>query len=152
MKKTSALFVLLCTCCVTICAQIVVPNFDGPSSSGRQEEQPMFPGCEEVEDLDERKICADQKMLQFVYGNIRYPAEARREGIEGMVVIKFFVEEDGSIWDAEILRDIGGGCGKEALRVIESMPDWNPGTIDGNPIGVSYNMPVKFWLGKEKKN
>ena len=153
MKKTLALFAFLYFFCAAICGQNIKPSFDGPSRPLEyQREKPTFPGCEDIVDKKERLKCADEKMLQFVYGNMKYPAEARRDGIEGMVIIKFFIDEDGSILDTEIGRDIGGGCGEEALRVVESMPNWNPSRIDGNPIGVSFTLPVRFKLGKYKKN
>ncbi|MEZ4933520.1 MAG: energy transducer TonB [Saprospiraceae bacterium] len=147
--KTPLMFLLFSCLSVSIAvAQNVEPNFDGAGVKGHQ---PMFSGCEEMDNIKERRKCAEQKMMQFLYGNIKYPDEAREDGIEGVVVIKFFVDEDGSIWDAEVARDIGGGCGMEALRVVESMPDWNPGTIDGNPVGMHVHLPVKFSLGKRNK-
>ncbi|MEO1262544.1 MAG: energy transducer TonB [Bacteroidota bacterium] len=150
MKKIFILFVFFALYDTVIHGQVIEPDFDGPSKS--QQVQPMFPGCEDVEDRRERQKCADETMMRFVYGNIKYPAEAKKEGIEGMVVIKFYVEEDGSIQDAIIVRDIGGGCGEEALRVVGSMPDWHPSHIDGDPVRVQFNLPVKFKLGKGKKN
>ncbi len=76
---------------------------------------PYFPGCEEKAALNERKKCADEKMLQFIYYNIKYPAEAVAQKVEGMVVIKFVIEKDGTITNAEIAREIGAGCGQAAL-------------------------------------
>jgi TonB family protein len=110
------------------------------------EDNPAFPGCENLTAKSEKKKCAGEKMLQFVYGNVRYPTEARAAKIEGMVVIKFVVEKDGSITNAEIVRDIGGGCGEAALRVVNMMPAWNPGMQRGKPVRVQFNLPVKFSL------
>jgi protein TonB len=110
------------------------------------EDNPAFPGCENVTDKVEKKKCADEKMLQFIYGNIKYPAIARENGVEGMVVVKFVVEKDGSITAAEVVRDIGAGCGQEALRVVGMMPKWEPGKQRGRPVRVQFNLPVKFKL------
>jgi TonB family protein len=110
------------------------------------EVQPTFPGCEEMGDRKSEKICADEKMLTFIYGNIKYPAEARAAKVQGMVVITFVVEKDGTITHATITRDIGKGCGEEALKVVESMPKWNPGLQRGEPVRVQYNIPIKFKL------
>lgn len=110
------------------------------------EEQPSFPGCETIFDKMEKKKCTDERMLQFIYTNIKYPAEARENGIEGMVVVKFVVEKNGSVTNAEIARDIGSGCGREALRVVRLMPDWEPGKQKGRPVRVQFNLPVKFKL------
>ncbi len=110
------------------------------------EDNPAFPGCEGISDKAEKKRCADEKMLQFIYGNIKYPAIARENGVEGMVVIKFVVEKDGSISAPEIVRDIGAGCGAEALRVVKLMPKWEPGKQRGRAVRVQFNLPVKFKL------
>jgi len=110
------------------------------------EEMPTFPGCEDVGDKAERKKCADTKMLQFIYKNIKYPPIARENGVEGMVVIRFVVEKDGSITAAEVVRDIGAQCGAEALRIVNQMPKWNAGKQRGRPVRVQFNLPVRFKL------
>lgn len=110
------------------------------------EEMPTFPGCEDVADKDARKKCADEKMLQYVYKNIKYPPIARENGVEGMVVIQFVVEKDGKITGAKIVRDIGAQCGGEALRVVNKMPQWNPGKQRGRAVRVQFNLPVRFKL------
>ncbi len=110
------------------------------------EEMPTFPGCENVSDKAERKKCADTKMLQFIYKNIKYPPIARENGVEGMVVIRFVVEKDGSITASEVVRDIGAQCGAEALRIVNQMPRWNPGKQRGRSVRVQFNLPVRFKL------
>lgn len=115
------------------------------------EEMPRFPGCEKMSGTgQEKKKCSDGKMLEYIYKNIKYPGEARENGIEGMAVIKFIVEKDGSIEEAEISRNPGGGIGEEALRVIKSMNNmpekWTPGLQRGCPVRVLYTIPVKFKL------
>ncbi len=115
------------------------------------ESMPRFPGCEEAtSSRDDKKACADKKMLDFVYGNLQYPAIAKENGISGTVVVQFTVEKDGSIQDIKIVRDIGGGCGQEALRIIQKMIDdglkWIPGKHRGRPVKVLYNLPIRFRL------
>ena len=115
------------------------------------EEMPRFPGCEEMTaSASEKRMCANRKMLQYIYEHIRYPAVARDNNIEGTVVVSFVVDTDGSIDDAQVVRDIGGGCGTEALRVVEmmnSMPQkWTPGRQRGREVKVLFNLPVKFKL------
>ena len=111
---------------------------------------PRFPGCENLPTTDEKKACADKKMLEFIYKNIKYPAIARENGIEGMVVVTFVVEKDGKVTDARVVRDIGGQCGQEALRVVSLMNDegirWTPGKQRGRPVRVQFNLPVRFKL------
>lgn len=111
------------------------------------EEMPRFKGCEE-EGLSkkEKYTCAEGKLLAHLANELRYPAIARENGVQGTVVIRFVVEKDGSISGAEIVRNIGAGCGREALRVVENMPDWLPGKQRGNKVRVQYNLPVRFRL------
>lgn len=120
------------------------------------EQMPRFVSeeCEELaeyDDLTEVRTCAQKAMLQFIYKNIKYPAEARETGISGTVVVRYVVAKDGSIQEAEVTREIGGGCGDEALRVVEMMPDWLPGVQGGRAVSVYYNLPIKFGLTKTKK-
>ncbi len=110
------------------------------------EQQPMFPGCMDISDKTERYKCSEQKMLEFIYSEISYPSIARENGISGMVVTRFVVEKDGSISNIEVIRDIGGGCGDEAVRVIKKMPIWIPGKQREKPVRVMFTLPVKFVL------
>ncbi len=111
------------------------------------QEMPRFTGCEDISGTsNEKRKCAEGKMLQFIYKGINYPTIARENGIEGLVVIGFVVEKDGSISGAEILRDIGGGCGAEALRMVNEMPKWIPGFQRAKPVRVKFRMPIKFQL------
>ena len=115
------------------------------------EQMPRFPGCEsQGGSNDEKKACADKKMLEFIYKNIKYPAIARENGVEGAVVIQFVVEKNGKVTDAKIVRDIGAGTGDEALRVVNLMNKegivWTPGKQRGRPVRVQFTLPVKFKL------
>ena len=110
------------------------------------EEMPHFPGCEKIRKKEKREKCAQDEMLKFIYKNIKYPNIAKETGVEGTVVISFVVEKDGSITDVRIVRDIGAGCGKEAMRVVKMMPKWVAGKQRGRPVRVQFNLPVKFKL------
>lgn len=110
------------------------------------EEMPRFPGCESEGDKEAQKKCASDKMIKFIYGNIKYPPIARENGVEGTVVIRFVVDKDGSVTAPEIVRDIGAQCGAEALRVVNMMPKWIPGKQRGQAVKVYFNLPVKFRL------
>lgn len=114
------------------------------------EDMPRFPGCENQGSKKEKEACAQEKLLSFIYSHIQYPALASKNGIEGTAVVTFIIEKDGSVQSAKVLRDIGGGCGQEALRVIELMVvnelRWTPGKQQGKPVRVQFNLPVKFKL------
>ena len=111
------------------------------------QQMPRFAGCEELDGTNsDKKLCAERKMLKFIYSKINYPTIARENGIEGIVMISFIVEKDGTITSPEILRDIGGGCGKDALRVISQMPNWTPGYQRTQAVRVQFRIPIKFEL------
>jgi protein TonB len=97
------------------------------------EEQPSFPGGE-------------QARMRYLSNNIDYPQLARESGIQGTVYVTFVVEKDGSITDVRVLRGIGGGCDKEAIRVVKEMPRWEAGMQRGKPVRVQFNMPIRFTL------
>lgn len=110
------------------------------------EEMPRFGDCASAPTKDERELCSNRAVLRYFAENIRYPDFARTNNIEGLVVVTFVIEKDGSITDAKVIRDIGGNCGKEALRVANNMPKWTPGLQRGRPVRVQMNMPVRFQL------
>jgi TonB family protein len=121
----------------------------------RAEEMPRFPGCEDMSGTNEEKAkCSEQKLLQYIYSNLRYPNEARKAGIQGQCVAKFIVNTEGKIQDIRILRDAGGGCGEAVKQVILSMNDmpktWIAGKQSGKAVNVVYTLPVKFSLADDE--
>ena len=110
------------------------------------EQMPRFAGCEELIDAKEAKACSEKHLFGFLKENLKYPKIAREVGVQGTAVIRFIVETDGSISNAEIMRDPGAGTGAEALRVVRSMPTWQPGEQRGRKVRVQYNLPVRFRL------
>ncbi|MBN8680496.1 MAG: TonB family protein [Chitinophagales bacterium] len=97
------------------------------------EEMPQYPGGE-------------AELLKFLKDKQIYPQLAKENGIQGMVVLSFIVEKDGSLSNFQVLRDIGGGCGQEALRMVRAMPKWIPGKQKGQVIRVKYTLRVSFRL------
>lgn len=113
------------------------------------EEMPRFPACEQLDTtLEVIKQCANEQLLNFIYSNIVYPQEAIKENLEGTVVTSFVVEKDGAISNPKIVKDIGGGAGVEALRVIDLMNQaeirWVPGKNKGKAVRSSFTLPVRF--------
>lgn len=83
---------------------------------------------------------------KYLSKNLKYPAQARRIGIEGRVFLSFVVEKDGSLTDVSVMKGIGAGCDEESVRVLENAPKWSPGKQRGNPVRVRYAFPVVFRL------
>jgi protein TonB len=89
--------------------------------------------------------------VKWVQKQMIYPAIARENGLQGKVFIKFVVNKIGKIEDIAILKDnVGGGCAEEVIRVIKSMPEWEPGRENGNPVRVIVTLPITFKLEDPK--
>jgi protein TonB len=87
-----------------------------------------------------------EAMMKFIRKNIKYPATARRLGIDGTVFVSFVVHGDGSISHVSVLRGIHPHCDAEAMRVIGMLPGWIGGKQGGNPVAVKMVLPIKFSL------
>jgi TonB family protein len=85
-------------------------------------------------------------VMQYLASHIIYPDEARKERIEGRVVVRFVVNEDGTVTDCIVVRGLSDACDKEALRVISTMPAWVAGRQNGKPVNVYYTQVVQFKL------
>ncbi|MDI9256612.1 MULTISPECIES: energy transducer TonB [Flavobacterium] len=82
-----------------------------------------------------------EKFYKFVGKNFQVPEE---EGLKGKIFVTFVVEKDGSLTDIKVIRDIGYGTGKEAIRVLKSCPKWNPGEQNGKKVRVLYSLPISI--------
>lgn len=88
----------------------------------------------------------EPELMKYLAKEIQYPALAKENNIQGVVALTFVVNKDGSVSDVQVVKDIGGGCGKEAVRVVKSMPKWTPGEANGHPVKVRFTLPVRFRL------
>jgi len=85
--------------------------------------------------------------LKSIQSNIKYPELARRAGIEGRVIVKFIVDEQGNVVDPHIIRGIGGGCDEAALEAVKQAK-FEPGKQRGKAVRVQYSLPITFELPK----
>lgn len=85
-------------------------------------------------------------MYKWLSENIVYPSAASEEGVQGRVVVEFVVGKDGSITNVRVLRPRHPALDKEAVRVVKAMPKWIPGRNNGQPVKVTYTLPVTFKL------
>ncbi len=92
---------------------------------------PRFPGGEEAR-------------LLFLKRAVRYPQAALQAGVQGVVVVVFIIEPDGTLSNIKIEKGIGGGCDEEAIRVVRIMPKWDPGRRQGRSVRVMVRMPIVF--------
>ena len=87
-----------------------------------------------------------ESMMKFIVKNMKYPAVARRMGVEGAVYISFVVDREGKISDPQVIKGISTECDQEALRVIKQMPPWKPGKQNGKAVKSRFVLPIKFKL------
>lgn len=96
------------------------------------DQSPQFPG-------------GNEGLFQYLATNIVIPQEAKDLGIEGTVTVKFIVDAGGMVVNVRTVGPLlGGGCEEEAIRLITQMPKWKPGFLDGEPVNVSYQIPIRF--------
>jgi len=110
------------------------------------EYMPSFGECDITLSKEEYKQCSDNSLLKYIANQIKYPAVARENGIEGRVIVKFVVDETGKIQNPKVLRGVSGGCSEEALRVLNKMPKWKPGRHGGRNVKVYFTLPIYFKL------
>lgn len=97
------------------------------------DEMPQFPG-------------GTNGLMVWLSNNVKYPAVAQENGVQGRVIVSCVIERDGSITDVRVVQGIDPSLDKEAVRVVSSMPKWTPAKIKGQPIRVLYRVPVAFRL------
>ena len=85
-------------------------------------------------------------VFSWLSRNIHYPPMAQENNVQGRVVVSFIVEADGSVSDVQVVKGVAPSLDNEALRVVKSMPKWEPGLQDGKPVRVRKNLPVTFKL------
>ncbi len=114
------------------------------------DEMPRFPGCENMQSQISKTNCTDQKLMEYIYSNLKYSPEATMNEIEGTVLVSFVINENGNVINVTIEKDIGEGCGKAVKKVIEKMNKmeklWKPGIYNGNPVKVLLTYPIEFRL------
>lgn len=108
-----------------------------PPEDDEEQEEDFFVAVEQMPEL--------QGGLAALQKKINYPEMARKAGIEGRVIIQFIVTENGNVEDPRVIRGIGGGCDKEALRVVKQA-SFTPGKQRGQPVRVQYSLPIVFQL------
>ncbi|PKP31428.1 MAG: hypothetical protein CVT99_08770 [Bacteroidetes bacterium HGW-Bacteroidetes-16] len=100
------------------------------------EKMPEFPG-------------GQQKLMDYLSKNIKYPTRAKESGIQGTVYITFIVNEDGNTEDIRVVRGVDSSLNQAAISAIEQMPKWTPGKQGGEYVKVNMNLPIRFSLGGE---
>ena len=117
------------------------------------ERMPYFPGCSHlINDSDEKRNCSNHAIVSYIANNLKYPQSAQTAGIQGTVYVSFDINENGYVSRASLLKDIDEACGKEAIRVIQNMPRWEPAVDQGKPVKVELNIPIHFYLKDDQSD
>lgn len=103
---------------------------------------------DKVYDVSEDMPKFDGDVVSWLAENMKYPIIAEENGIQGRVIMSFIVERDGSLSNIVVRKSVDPSLDKEAIRVINAMPKWKPGCINGLPVRVNYTLPVAFKLGR----
>ena len=85
-------------------------------------------------------------LFEYLSTNVKYPADAEKQKIQGRVLVTFVVNTDGSITDIEVVKKAFPSLDAEAVRVISGMPKWIPGEQKGQKVRVKYTVPLSFNL------
>jgi len=101
-----------------------------------QEDEPRFPGCDDPADVD----CADMKMMQFVFSNLKHPSG----NPGGEVVASFTVTASGALENVAIVESLTPACDDEVVRIVNLMPDWLPAKEEGQTVDMEWELVVKF--------
>ena len=120
-------------CLTTVNAQKTVVSQKNEEVFDVVEQMPEYPG-------------GMQALFEFMSQNIKYPADAQKQKVEGRVLAKFIVETDGSISNIEVVKQAFPSLDAEAVRVIQAMPKWKPGRQKGQAVRVKFVLPINFSL------
>lgn len=114
----------------------------GASSKSREMDEQVFTVVEKMPSF----LGGDAELLKYIATNIKYPKESKDNGEQGRVICSFVVGRNGSINNPEVLRGVTPLLNEEAIRVINTMPRWNPGMQRGKAVAVKYTVPITFRL------
>jgi len=89
---------------------------------------------------------AKYSMNEYLDANLHYPESARKQNVQGKVIVKFVITETGAIGNCVVVKSVSPDIDSEALRVVKNMPPWSPGLSDGKPVNVYFNLPINFKL------
>jgi TonB family protein len=141
MKKKHSLTRLAAAILIVIGTHIYPVAFAQTSEKPytQVEQMPVFEGGEGA-------------MLKFLGENMRYPKDARENGVEGLVVVQFVVYAEGSLGDLKVVKSLSTTTDAEAIRVIKLMDGrWQPGRQNGKAVAVEYTLPLRYAIKKEQK-
>lgn len=92
-----------------------------------------------------------EALIKSIFSEIKYPEEAKKEGIDGKVLIEFVVDKFGNITETKVIKGVGHGCDEEAIRVVKMLKSFKPGLNEGKPVNVKMVIPIAFKLADKNE-
>lgn len=86
----------------------------------------------------------NNELTKWLANNLKYPKEAKKSRIQGVVEVEFTIDKTGKISDAKVIKGLHPLCDNEVLRLVDSMPNWIPGEKNGEKVDVKYRLPIRF--------
>lgn len=133
MKKLIILSLMALFGLTTVSAQKTVVAQKNQKVFDVVEQMPEYPG-------------GIQALFEYLSQNVKYPADAENQKVEGRVIATFIVETDGTINNVEVVKPVFPSLDAEAIRVLSGMPKWTPGKQSGKEVRVKYTVPIIFNL------
>ena len=124
----------------------IIPKIEKPVAEAPKVEAPKEDIEKKIFTFAEQQPTFKGNVQAWLTSHLNYPASAVENNIQGKVIVKFVVGRDGSVSRAEVLRGVDPALDREALRVVNSMPKWNPGMNNGQPANVWFQLPITFKL------
>lgn len=124
-------------------------NSDGEFKILKEGEESLFNNFEIIylfSDVPPAFPSSEEGLLKFIATNIKYPVDERDNNIQGTVYVQFIISKTGSVKNVKVVRKVSPNLDKEAIRVIQSLPNWKPGIVNDNPVNVAFTLPINFKL------
>ena len=133
MKKLIFMSMMMFFSLATVNAQKTVVSQKNQKVFEVVEQMPEYPG-------------GAMAMMEFLQDNMKYPADAEKQKVQGKVMVSFIVETDGSITDVKVMKNVFPSLDAEAIRVVKAMPRWTPGKQKGKVVRVHFSLPIAYRL------
>ncbi len=139
------------TLCIAVC---FLSNLFAQQPKNSPMSLPKAPTCETNTDKDNIHYCNVTVLNQFTKEHLKYPKKALKDSLQGMVIVKFNISATGMIENPIVHKDLGGGCGAEAIRLLKLsnklLGRWTPAYQNGKAIAIQYTMPIRFIIPRSE--
>ena len=129
------------------------PAFDEANTEEQVTEEPVPQSKKVYESVEQMPEFPGgmEGLMRYLQQNVQYPPIAVQNNVQGRVVVQFIIDETGQVGDVEVVRSVSEEVDAEAVRVIKSMPKFEPGRQNGEPVAVWYTLPIAFKMQGDRK-